>query len=64
MKSISKVFIARFKRSSARPAGCPVAFRIKTGALGLNLKVVEEIWIDWTDFLGIVDTLQKEVEGL
>ena len=35
----SKVFIARFKRSSARPAGCPVAFRIEAGALGLDLNV-------------------------
>ena len=35
----SKVFIARFKRSSARPTGCPVAFRIETSALGLNLNV-------------------------
>ena len=35
----SKVFIARFKRSSARPTGCQVAFRIEASALGLNLNV-------------------------
>ena len=35
----SKVFIARFKRSSARPIGCPVAFRIEASALGLDLNV-------------------------
>ena len=35
----SKVVIARFKRSSARPTGCPVAFRIEASALGLNLNV-------------------------
>ena len=35
----SKVVVARVKRSSARPAGCPVAFRIKTSALGLDLNV-------------------------
>ena len=36
----SKVVIARFKRSSARPTGCPVAFRIEAGALGLDLNVL------------------------
>ena len=35
----SKVVVARVKRSSARPAGCPVAFRIKASALGLDLNV-------------------------
>ena len=35
----SKVFIARFKRSSARPTGCPVAFRIEASALGLDRNV-------------------------
>ena len=35
----SRVFIARFKRSSARPTGCPVAFRIEASALGLDRNV-------------------------
>ena len=38
-KIYSKVFIARFKRSSARPAGCPVAFWIEASALGLDRNV-------------------------
>ena len=31
--------VVRLKRSSARPTGCPVAFRIEASALGLNLNV-------------------------
>ena len=35
----SELLVARFKRSSARPTGCPVAFRIEASALGLDRNV-------------------------
>ena len=42
----SKVVIARFKRGSARPAGCPVAFRIEAGALTTQEEPLEVIKLD------------------